>query len=576
MCRDLEAVRQSICDYAKGFDATALTSAEAGRVVALCAAIEASVSTLKSLAAARLAGSGSWKHEGYRCAEEQLADRTGIGTGQARRALNNAKRLADHPEVAHAALSGELSAEQAELVAVGAEADRSKTAELIEKAKASSLSELRDEVSQVRANHTDREAERRRIHQARKLRTYTDLEGVWHLLAAGNVEDGITISQVLTPIHQRLNRLRRDRGQVLQPFEQLDYDALVALAQIAGGRDSELSLSDLLDLGLFPQHHTTAPGATLRSAPPGSPTPTTTGPGTASHDSGRLMQLFEDRAAEPTTSSRSSPTGDAGPGQRSSAARTPTGSGSTSLADPPPSAAGSALMSDPTPSPAGPGPAASRVQRGQQLGRALRRSSQSPKVAGRPLHLIIRVDLDTLLRGVAVEGELCEIPGYGPVPVSLIEELKANGNVFVSSVLTKSREVIGVYRHRRRPDVYQQTALDFLYPTCAAAGCNRRAGLDYEHRDEWAKTHYTAYDLMDRLCWHHHQQKTHQGWKLVEGTGKRAFVPPTDARHPDHHRPGSASLRSNPAATTHRMSSPPPADRPGGLARRQSPGPSRR
>lgn len=75
-----------MCDYAKGFDAASLTSAEAGPVVELCATIEAWISTLKSLAAgrwplasARLAGGGSWKHEGYRWAEEQPADRTGRG-----------------------------------------------------------------------------------------------------------------------------------------------------------------------------------------------------------------------------------------------------------------------------------------------------------------------------------------------------------------------------------------------------------------------------------------------------------------------------------------------------------------
>jgi hypothetical protein len=30
----------------------------------------------------------------------------------------------------------------------------------------------------------------------------------------------------------------------------------------------------------------------------------------------------------------------------------------------------------------------------------------------------------------------------------------------------------------------------------------------------------------------HHHQKHHEGWSLVEGTGKRAFVPPEDPRHP--------------------------------------------
>ena len=149
------------------------------------------------------------------------------------------------------------------------------------------------------------------------------------------------------------------------------------------------------------------------------------------------------------------------------------------------------------------------------------------------MQLIIRVDLDTLLRGVPRDGELCEIPGYGPIPVSLIKELMANEAVFVSGLLTKSKAIHGVYRFGRRPNVDQQTALDFLYPGCAVKGCNRKAGLDYDHRRDWQHVHYTVYDLLDRLCWFHHQQKTNSGWGLVAGVGKRDFVRPGDPRHPE-------------------------------------------
>ncbi len=155
---------------------------------------------------------------------------------------------------------------------------------------------------------------------------------------------------------------------------------------------------------------------------------------------------------------------------------------------------------------------------------------------------MIRVDLDVLLRGVALEGELCQIPGYGPVPVSVVQDLVANGSTFVSALLTRSEAVCGVYRFGRRPNAAQQTALDFLYPSCAVKGCNRKASLEYEHRQDWHRTHFTVYDLMDRLCWFHHQQKTHHGWQLVEGVGKRAFVPPEDLRHPRHATPPRPSL----------------------------------
>ena len=519
-----------MCQYGESFDAASLSPAEAGHVVKLCAAIEASAATLKSLAAARLAEGGSWRHEGYRSPEEQLADRTGVGTGQARRALQTAKRLSDHPQVAHAAALGDLSASQAELIAIGAAADRSKTNDLIAKAKRSSLGELRDEVAQVRAHRTDLEAQRRRIHEARKLRSFTDLEGVWRLAVSGNVEDGLTLTRLLTPVRQRLNRLRRDAGQALQAFEQLDYDALITVARIACGHDSELSLADLLDLGLFPNHGRLAAGGLREPVGPGPKKPG--------------AKADRPSSAPPRRTDPCSTAGDpARPGPEGPNWRSPR---PPDLAAPVP--AHSADMAAPLPFPTDPRPACSRdadecppptgptseiLDQPADRPEPTRQSAhRSPKLVGRPINMIIRVDLDTLLRGVPIEGELCEMPGVGPIPVSLIHDLMANGLLFISALLTKSQQVVGVYRQRRRPDAHQRTALDFLYPTCAAAGCDRRAGLDYEHREDWAKTSYTVYDLMDRLCWFHHQQKTHHGWKLTEGRGKRPFVPPGDPRHP--------------------------------------------
>jgi hypothetical protein len=154
---------------------------------------------------------------------------------------------------------------------------------------------------------------------------------------------------------------------------------------------------------------------------------------------------------------------------------------------------------------------------------------------------MVRVDLDTLLRGVAIDGELCEIAGFGPVAVSVIEELIANDNAFVVGVLTKSTKVLGVYRRRRRPNVAQVQALQFLYPTCAASGCGQRAALQNDHREDWARTKFTVFDLCDRLCPHHHRLKTDHGWGLVSGIGKRAFVSPDDPRHPRHERRGGGS-----------------------------------
>jgi hypothetical protein len=73
-------------------------------------------------------------------------------------------------------------------------------------------------------------------------------------------------------------------------------------------------------------------------------------------------------------------------------------------------------------------------------------------------------------------------------------------------------------------------------------GCSALA-RQIDHRIDWAQSHITVFDVLDGFCGHHHDKKPYDGWALIEGVGKRAFVPPTDPRHPanargnEHERP---------------------------------------
>ena len=459
MCQGFRALQQSIATYAGQFDARALTAAQASEMVRLCAQIEASAASIKALAAARSAAGHSWQHDGYRSPAEQLADHAGMSPAAARRALETGRRLADQPEVAAAALAGELSLEQATAISDGVAADPAKAGALIDKAKRSSLPELNEEVAKVKAASSDQEQRRRDRHAKRSLRRWSDRDGALQAHLYGHPEDGASLWRMLDPIRRRLNIVRRRPGAANESLDALDYDAVMTMAAIATGREGELGLADLVELGLFPQLDASLPAG--RSVPPPPP-----------------------------------------PG-----------------ADPDPFStvdAADAIDVD-------------------QIGTAPPASKQSrrpKKLAGSPIRVMVRVDLDALLRGVALDGELCEIAGYGPVPVSVVEDLLATENPFIVGILTKAQALVGVSHHGRHPNAYQRSALDFLYPTCAAEGCSSRDGLQYDHRHDYAKTHFTAFDLLDRLCGHHHRKKTHDGWALVEGKGKRAFVPPCDPRHP--------------------------------------------
>ncbi|MEY2479031.1 MAG: hypothetical protein QOG87_4346, partial [Actinomycetota bacterium] len=153
--------------------------------------------------------------------------------------------------------------------------------------------------------------------------------------------------------------------------------------------------------------------------------------------------------------------------------------------------------------------------------------------------VIVRVDLDTLLRGQPIKGETCEVAGT-PVAVSVVEDLLCLESTFVTAVVQRAEAITGVLHLGRAPTAKQQTGLEWLYPTCAAEGCSQSARLQRDHREDWAKTKVTLFDLLDLLCPFHHGLKTTKGWGLVEGRGKRAFVAPTDVRHPQHSPPDAA------------------------------------
>ena len=104
---------------------------------------------------------------------------------------------------------------------------------------------------------------------------------------------------------------------------------------------------------------------------------------------------------------------------------------------------------------------ARRAESGSTSGKASRRAK-----------VLARVDLAALLRGFPVGDETCELAGYGPVAVSAIRDLIDTEDPFLAAVATKGKEVVGVAHLGRSTNAHQQSALEWLYPTCAAEGCN--------------------------------------------------------------------------------------------------------
>jgi hypothetical protein len=158
---------------------------------------------------------------------------------------------------------------------------------------------------------------------------------------------------------------------------------------------------------------------------------------------------------------------------------------------------------------------------------------------GQPTKILVRVDLPALRRGRALDGEICEISGYGPIPVSVLRTMLPDAAVAL--VFTKGQDVVNVTHFGRRSTAHQLTALEWMQPRCAVIGCPRRAHLQIDHRIDWSYTKHTTLTELDRFCPDHHRLKTNEGWQLVAGTGRRAMVPPPpphpSVRHAGPSRP---------------------------------------
>ena len=142
---------------------------------------------------------------------------------------------------------------------------------------------------------------------------------------------------------------------------------------------------------------------------------------------------------------------------------------------------------------------------------------------------LLRVDIEALHRGHVEGDELCEITGVGPIPLARATELL--GEATLKLLITRGVDVLNVTSLGRGPTAAMRYALAWASPTCTVEGCTR-THTESDHRLDYATTGHTRLAELDPLCDGHHNLKTHNGWALVHGHGKRALVPPDDPTHP--------------------------------------------
>jgi Domain of unknown function (DUF222) len=215
----------------RAFEPGEYSGADCARLVKAFTRAEKALGAAVTRAAARAAECHEHRKEGFADPSEWLSRHSGTTARDAKEDLDTMRRLEDMPETRDAVTSGEVSLGQAgEIVRTEAEAPGSERG-LLDVAKTSGLSKLRDEARKQRANACSPEELYERQRAARSVRHWRDDLG----MIAGSFrltpEVGVPFVNRLEREAQRLRRAAKQRGDTLERFEAYAADAFADMLQ---------------------------------------------------------------------------------------------------------------------------------------------------------------------------------------------------------------------------------------------------------------------------------------------------------------------------------------------------------
>ena len=124
-----------------------------------------------------------WQREGFRSFEDWLAAKQGTSHGQARRRARTARRLRDRDKTADALAGGEISEDEADVIADAADKNPAAEQELLDTAKnrGRSHDDLKKKAADAKAAGEDDRARADRLRRGRRAGWGVDREGFWTL-----------------------------------------------------------------------------------------------------------------------------------------------------------------------------------------------------------------------------------------------------------------------------------------------------------------------------------------------------------------------------------------------------------
>lgn len=149
------------------------------------------------------------------------------------------------------------------------------------------------------------------------------------------------------------------------------------------------------------------------------------------------------------------------------------------------------------------------------------RGSGHEAVIDRPptCSIVVRVDLDALLRGAVLPGEVCEIANQGPIPVAMARAMASDS--YLRFVFHKAGDIRSISHSGRTINLHLRTALaERDKGRCVVPGCGVSYGLEIDHTQGFADGGPTELANLALLCHHHHYLKSYEGWTLERNDTK--------------------------------------------------------
>ena len=429
-----------------------LLGADAASLYADFARMERLVVAGKTLLAPRIAISGHWESAGHRSAASLLADIEGVSAGQAKRTLETGQRLTSLPSMEEAVRQGRLSGPKVAELAEAASLDPRAESLLLAGSEDEPLRATKERCLRFKATSSanDPLATAQRIHANRSFAHWTDADGSFCYRGCDTPERGAALLARIIPVAHRLRSARR----------------VTAPNSRHGQADT-------------PCDSPPEPEAALRA------------------DAFFLLATGGSGNGRNTAGRNGNEAGTAGRnGNEESGNEGSTSGRSTAVPFGP--------TSDPDPD--------LDLDHDHEHDPTL---PTADHLIGRPVPatVMVRVDLDALLRGHADPGERCEIDGVGPISVPLAKALACDS--FLSVIFTQAGDIRAVSHQGRTINRRLRTALAFRDKTCVVPRCNMAYGLEIDHIHDWALGGATELANLALLCTHHHRQKTYEGWTLA-------------------------------------------------------------